>query len=187
MIIGFSDNWLFDTGQESNSQAKFLIHAFFAFLWFSLLVVQAGLIRKKNYKLHMKIGILGIVVYSLLTITVWNIYYENFIEKNDLMKLVKPLEAFSILLVTLGFFYRKNATQKHKDYILFGTFCLIGPALDRTVFHLFGPENSVLPMLLLTFGLFASFIWYKRRFTWYMGLWIIFWTYSLYPLFSSMF
>jgi hypothetical protein len=187
MVIGFSDNWLFDTGQKSNSQPIFMIHAFFAFLWFTLLVTQTGLIRKKNFKLHMKIGLLGIVIYYLLTITVWNIYFENFIDKNDWMKLAKPLEAFSIVLVTLGFFNRIKNNQKHKDYIIFGTFCLIGPALDRTAFHLFGPENSLWPMLILTFGLFGSFIWYKKKFTWYMGLWLIFWIFSLYPMFSRMF
>jgi hypothetical protein len=187
MVIGFSDNWLFDTGQESNSQPKFLVHAFFAFSWFTLLVVQTGLIRKRNYKLHMKLGLLGIIIYYLLIITVWNLYFENFMDKNDWMRLVKPLEAFSIVLVTLGFLNRKKNTQNHKDYITFGTFCLIGPALDRTVFHLFGPEYMMWPMLILTVGLFGSFIWYKKKFTWYMGLWIIFWTYSLYPLFSRMF
>ncbi len=187
MVIGFSDNWLFDTGQESNSQPKFLIHAFFAFSWFTLLVVQTGLIRKRNYKLHMKLGLLGIIIYYLLTITIWNLFFENFMDKNDWMRLVKPLEAFSIVLVTLGFLNRKKNTQNHKDYIIFGTFCLIGPALDRTVFHLFGPEYMMWPMLILTFGLFGSFIWYKKKFTWYMGLWLIFWTYSLYPLFSRMF
>ena len=187
MAIGFSDNWLFDTCQESNSEVKFLVHAFFAFSWFTLLVVQSGLIRNKNFTLHMSLGFLGMVIYFFLTITIWNLYYENFIEKNDWMRLVKPLEAFSVVLVTLGFLNRKKNANNHKEYIMFGTFCLIGPALDRTVFHLFGPEYMTWPMFILYFGLFSLFIWYKRRFTWYMGLWVIFWTFSLYPLLSQMF
>lgn len=60
MAIGFSDNWLFDRAQESNSQPKFLIHAFFAFWWFTLLVIQSGLIRAGNIKLHMRLGIIAI-------------------------------------------------------------------------------------------------------------------------------
>jgi hypothetical protein len=186
MAIGFSDNWLFDVGQKSNSQPKFLIHAFFAFCWFTLLVIQTGLIKQSNYKLHFKFGLFGIVIYYLLTLTIWNLYYENYVFKNDWLKLIKPLEAFSVLLVTLAFINRKKNSQKHKEFIMFGTFCLIGPALDRTVFHLFGPENDIWPMFILNWMLFGFFIWYKKKLTWYMSLWIIFWFYSLYPLISRM-
>lgn len=186
MAIGFSDNWLFDIGQESNSQPKFLIHAFFAFCWFTLLCIQSGLIRKENYGLHMKLGVFGMIVYYLMTLTIWNLYFESFILKNDWMRLVKPLEIFSIVLVTLGFLNRRKNAQKHKEYIMFGSFALIGPALDRTVFHLFGPEYMVWAMIVLYLGLFGSFVWLKKGVTWYMALWIIFWIYSLYPLFSRM-
>ncbi|GEM_PF-3291754 len=186
MAIGFSDNWLFDVGQESNSEPKFLIHAFFAFSWFTLLIIQTRLIKKSNYKLHFKIGLIGIIIYYLLTLTIWNIYYDNYALKNDLIQLIKPLEAFSVLLVTLAFLNRKKNSQKHKEYITFGTFCLIGPALDRTVFHLFGPAYMMWPMFILYWMLFGFFIWYKKKFTWYMGFWIIFWFYSLYPLISRM-
>jgi hypothetical protein len=186
MAIGFSDNWLFDIGQESNSQPKFMIHAFFAFNWFTLLIIQSALIRKKNFKLHMKLGLLGIVIYYLLTLTIWNLFYESFLLKDDWLKLVRPLETFSILLVSLGFLNRKQNSKKHKEYIMFGTFCLIGPGLDRAVFHIFGPENMILPMFILYLALFSLFIWYKKGFTWYMGLWAIFWIYSLYPLLSRM-
>lgn len=187
MIIGFSDNWLFDVGQESNSQPKFMIHAFFAFSWFTILVLQPRLIRKHNYKLHMKIGLLGVAIYCLMTITIWNLYYEAFAVKGEWIKLAKPLEILSVLLVTLGFFNRKKDTNKHKEYIMFGSFCLVGPALDRSVFHLFGPENIMWPMLGAYLILFSSFIWFKKEFTWYMGLWVIFLIFSLYPLLSRMF
>ena len=187
MAIGFSDNWLFDVGQESNSQPKFLIHAFFAFSWFTLLVVQTSLIRNKNYQWHFKIGVLGVVVYYLMTLTIWDLYYEAFAAENDWLKLAKPLELLSILLVTLGFVNRKRNSEKHKEYILFGTFCLIGPALDRSVVHLFGPENMIWPMIISYWLLFGLFVWYKKKITWYMGLWVVFWIYSLYPFISGMF
>ena len=45
MVVGFSDNWLYDLDQPSNSAPHFLIHAGFAFLWFSALVVQCALVR----------------------------------------------------------------------------------------------------------------------------------------------
>ncbi len=121
-----------------------------------------------------------------MTMTIWNLYFESFIVKNDWLKLLRPLESFSILLVTLAFLYRKKNSQKHKEYIIFGTFCLIGPGLDRAVFHIFGPEKMIWPLVILYWALFSSFIWYKKRFTWYMGLWVMFWVYSLYPVLSGM-
>jgi hypothetical protein len=108
MAIGFSDNWLFDAGQKSNSEPKFLIHAFFAVCWFTLLVIPSGLIKKSNYTLHFKLGLFGIIIYYLLTLTIWNLYYENFVMKNDWLKLIKPLEAFSVLLVTIAFIKKKR-------------------------------------------------------------------------------
>jgi len=60
MMTGFSDNWLYDTSQESNFILKFQVHAFFAFSWFSILIAQTGLIRKNNFKTHKKLGIAGI-------------------------------------------------------------------------------------------------------------------------------
>ena len=186
MVIGFSDNWLFDISQESNSEPKFLIHAFFAFCWFSLLVIQSGLIRKKEYKLHFKLGLIGMAIYYLMTITIWNIYYEIFTETYNWLKLVRPLEIFSIALVTIAFNKRKKNSQMHKEFLAFGTFCLIGPGLDRTVFHLFGPELMIWPMIILFWLLLGLFAWYKKGITWYMILWIIFWVYSLYPLLSRM-
>lgn len=186
MVIGFSDNWLFDIGQESNYQPKFLIHAFFAFCWFTLLVVQTSLINKGNYKLHMKLGIFGIFIYYLMTLTIWNLYFEAFIKTNDWIRLVKPLEIFSIILVTLGFLNRNKDSVKHKEFIMFGSFALIGPALDRTVFHIFGPQNMIWAMFALYLLLFSLFIWLKKGITWYMVLWIIFWIYSLYPLFNKL-
>ena len=182
MAVGFSDNWLFDRGQESNYMPKFMIHAFFAFCWFSLLVIQSALIRMRNHALHFRIGIIGMIVYYVMTLTIWNLYIEVYRATSDPMKLFKPLEIFSLLLVSLAFLIRKREPQRHKEYIVFGTFCLIGPALDRTVFHLFGPEYMMWPMIALYWVLFLSFVWYKKGLTWYMLTWMVLWTYSLFPL-----
>ena len=77
MAIGFSDNWLFDTSQESNSQPKFLIHAFFSFCWFSLLLVQTGLVRAGNTRLHMRLGLIGVAVYACMTVTIWYLFFRK--------------------------------------------------------------------------------------------------------------
>lgn len=121
-----------------------------------------------------------------MTLSIWNLYIEISNLTHDWTFLIKPLEIFSIILVTIAFLNRKHNSQKHKEYMLFGTFCLIGPALDRTVLHLFGPENMIWPMIIMYWLLFGLFIWYKKQFTWYMGVWVCFWSYSLFPLFIEM-
>lgn len=187
MAIGFSDNWLSDTAQKSNSQPKFLIHAFFAFWWFTLLVIQSGLIRSGNVNLHMRTGVVAMVAYVCMTITIWYMYLLNYLDSDNLLKLVKPLEVLSIVLVAAGYASRGKNSQRHREYLIFGAFCLIGPALDRTVFHIFGPEQAFYPALILYFVLFGAFIWSVKRFTWYMMLWIAFLAYSLFPMIESHF
>ncbi len=182
MAIGFSDNWLFDTGQESNSQPKFMIHAFFSFCWFSILLVQTGLVRAGNARLHMKLGVIGIVVYACMTATIWYLYAERFVESDALRSLLKPLEVLSIVLVAMGFINRRRNREKHREFMMFGSFCLIGPALDRTVFHLFGPEQMMIPMLVLYIALIGWFGLAVRKLTWYMVLWGVFMAYNLAPI-----
>ena len=76
MAIGFSDNWLFDVQQESNSDPRFLIHAFFAFCWYSLLVAQASLIASNRVSTHMSLGIAGMVAYAGFFLATSYIYVD---------------------------------------------------------------------------------------------------------------
>lgn len=122
-----------------------------------------------------------------MTATIWYLYIWSFLDSDDIFKLAKPLEILSVLLVAMGFVNRRKNSQKHREYIAFGTFCLIGPALDRTVFHVFGPEQMFYPMMILYFALFGSFLWSVKKLTWYMALWIVFLVYSLFPLIERQF
>jgi hypothetical protein len=58
-FYAFSDNVITDVGQKSNSDPKFIIHGLFCFAWFSVLVFQAFYIRKGDYSMHKKVGIIG--------------------------------------------------------------------------------------------------------------------------------
>lgn len=39
-LVAFSDNLFTDIGQPSNREPRFLIHGFFALVWFTLLAAQ---------------------------------------------------------------------------------------------------------------------------------------------------
>ena len=187
MVIGFSDNWLFDTAQESNSQPRFLVHSFFAAAWFTLLVVQALLVRSRAVQQHMKLGVIAILAYVGMTITIWYLFAERYIATGDLMIFFKPVEILSVVLIVLGVANRKKDRIKHRQYMMFASFCLVGPALDRSVFHIFGPEHMIVPMLLLYLGLFAWFGLAIKKIIWYMVLWFVFMAYNLYPMVSRAF
>jgi len=185
MAIGFSDNWLFDVGQESNSQPKFLIHAFFSFSWFTLLVAQSGLVRTGNTAIHMRLGPVAMAAYICMTITIWYLFLESFLDRGDPTILIKPVELLSIVLVGTGFMNRRRNAGRHREYLVFGSFCLIGPALDRTAYHLFGPEQMNIPALIMYLVLFGMFVAATKKFRWYMVLWIIFMIYNLFPILVS--
>ena len=115
MVIGFSDNWLFDVGQESNSDPKYLIHAFFAFSWFTLLVIQAGLIRRKRVKIHMALGIAGVIVYAGLFVATSYIYLSRLLSEGSpepLAMLNMAMFVFVTILIVKGLLIRKQDPER---------------------------------------------------------------------------
>lgn len=168
MVIGFSDNWLFDVGQESNSNPAFLVHAFFAFSWFTFLVVQTGLIRKSNVKTHMKVGVAGMISYAGFFLVTANIYITRMIAEGfpaPLALMNMALFVFATLMIVRGFLVRKQDAAAHKTSILVGTFMLIEPALSRSLSHLFGGETEGL-WLLTYLVLFGLFVWFYKKINW---------------------
>ncbi len=179
MVIGFSDNWLFDVGQESNSDPKYLIHAFFAFSWFTLLVVQAGLIRRKRVKIHMTLGIAGMIVYAGFFVATSNVYLTRLINEGvpePLAMLNITLFVFATFLIVKGFLIRNEDPEGHKTNIIIGTFMLMEPGISRSIGHLFGKGSE--PVWLLAYLiLFGVFVWQYRKITWQIaigfGVWLI--------------
>ena len=179
MMVGFSDNWLTDVSQPSNSEPKFLIHAAFAFGWFTLLPVQSALIRRGSARLHMSLGISGMAIYagffgSTSFIYVTRTMAEGFPGPLALLNMV--LFVYATVLIVRGFLVRHRDSATHKANILIGTLFLMEPALSRTIGHLFGKGSEGI-WLLSFLILFAVFIWQYRRIPWQLGigcsLWIL--------------
>lgn len=176
MPVGFSDNWLFDVGQPSNRNPRFLIHAFFAFSWFTLLVVQTGLIRKSNTGTHMKIGIAGMVVFAgflLSTLPMYALAYYDQGYLDPLSTMIFLQLIFATILIITGFAKRKTDPLIHKTHIIFGSFMLIQPALDRAVGHLFGEVG--IQWLIIYLVLFGLFIWYYKKLKWQIAIGFLVW------------
>jgi len=170
MMIGFSDNWLTDVGQPSNSQPKFLIHAFFAFCWFTLLVVQNGLIKKRNIKGHMKAGKIGFLIYIGFLLTTLPLYLKEF---EPLALMVFSQLIFGTILIGLGYKNRKTNTLAHKTNVMFGSFLLIQPAWDRAASKMFGPIGLEWILFFLIF--YGLFIWYYKKIKWQFLVGFLIW------------
>ena len=188
MVVGFSDNWLFDVGQENNSIPKFLVHAFFAFLWFSILVIQAGLISKKNTRLHMKLGMAGMAAYAGFFLSTAFLYITNLLEDGVLQPLAimnVMLFGYGSFLIITGFLNRQKDTSKHKKHILIGTLMLMEPGISRTLNHIVGQGTE--PLWLLTYlVLFGLFIWFFKRINWQLGVGFVIWLAGLANFIASM-
>jgi hypothetical protein len=181
MMIGFADNWLYDTSQASNFILKFQVHAFFAFSWFSLLVVQTGLIRKSNLKAHKQVGITGIIAFYGMILSTGYLYVTRFLElgyMSHLTQMVFSQLLFAIVLITIGFAKRKTDALTHKTNISFGCLLLMFPAIDRAVGHVFDDLYPIV-LLLTYFILFGSFIWYYKKIKWQVAAGFLIWLVGL--------
>ncbi|QCK15741.1 hypothetical protein DCC35_13810 [Mangrovivirga cuniculi] len=174
MIIGFSDNWLTDVGQPSNSQPKFLIHAFFAFSWFTILVIQNGFIEKQDFSTHIKVGKLGFLIYIGFLLSTLPLYLKEF---EPLSLMVFSQLIFGSILIGLSYYYRKKDVQIHKMNMMFGSFLLVQPAWDRAAGHLFGSQGIEWLLLYLVF--FGLFIWYHKKLKWQIATGILIWAAGL--------
>lgn len=187
MVVGFSDNWLYDIGQASNSVLKFMIHAFFAFAWFSLLLAQSVLISFGNLRHHKKLGIAGFVIFPAMCLSIGYIYGVRYLELGYLAPLSKMVIAqvfYAVILTTLSFIYRKKAPIKHKNYMILGSFFLIQPALDRTIGHLFDPiflEAWLFSYLVL----FGMFFWFFKKLYWPLIFGLLIWGIGFFQLWQS--
>lgn len=171
-IWGFSDNLIWDVGQPSNSDPKFVVHGLFFLSWMIILVVQANFIRTKNYRLHQTVGtgasvvLIGLVVSTVYVFAaIWN-GWENM---EPFVKANRILFASFVILISAALFVRHRAHESHKRLMVVGTLFVMEPMLSRVygTFEITVLRTLTDPQL--------DFYWYVMVF----GLWI--------ALFASLF
>jgi hypothetical protein len=185
MMVGFSDNWLWDTGQKTNFIPKYIIHAITAFSWFTLLLIQNLLIKKNNVKLHMTLGGTSMFFFFAMILSLAYLDLELFREfgRLDPMSLNTSLQAvIATIIVIIGYLNRTEKSSEHKFQMTFGSFCLIQPAMNRTAFYI-SDDLFFMPFISIYLILFAAFVWYKKKLTWYMIVWLLVWSFFFYYIF----
>lgn len=184
MMIGFSDNWLYDVGQPSNSNPKFIIHGLFAFLWYSLFVIQSGFVRKHKIHLHKKLGILGIFIFAGMTFSTGYLFLSMYLKNGDLNPLsymTSTQWAFGLILVVMAYIKRRSNTRVHKMNMLFANLWFIQAAMDRFVERLIpsldsGYPDFYIPVWFLSYGiLFTILILYYKHIPWQLYIGFIIW------------
>ncbi len=147
IFIGFSKTFFIPVA-ENNFNAPFSIyfHALLSFLWVLLFTFQAYLIKINKHKLHLKLGVAGLLIAVGAALTLAPV--AKFVIVRDLNNGLGET-AYSmgvgllttgiifLLLVALGLLYCKKV-QFHKRFLLLATIVLLWPAWFR--FRHFFPE-----------------------------------------------
>lgn len=174
-LIAFSDNFLFDVGQESNSNPGYVIHGLLMYAWLGVTVVQTNHIRKLNTKAHIRLGITGFVIALLmiLSITYLNTIGQSYSELpffGKANRIFFPVFAMMILLAYL----KRDKPELHKHLIMVGILLMMEPMLSRVGMNTGTDAMVVAPLLWLL--LWISLIVYdiirlrKIHFLTYSGL-----------------
>lgn len=189
-LFAFSDNLIYDTGQKSNSDPKFIIHGLFFLAWFIILVIQTGYIRKGNYKAHRSLGIAGMLIglgVIISTFYVFVVIYEGWSVMPFQVKANRIFTTSFAILILLAYLNRNNGV-KHKRYIYVGTLYVLGPVLDRVVGKVMSLKSLTGPVIFETIVwniLFISLFVYDWRtlgkihpiswisFIWFYVVWIL--------------
>ncbi|MFN3760686.1 MAG: hypothetical protein ACK4SF_15860 [Algoriphagus aquaeductus] len=137
-VIAFSDNLIWDIGQESNSDPKFLIHGLLCFAWFVIFVVQANFIRKGDVRSHRKWGIAGMLTavgVFVSMVYIFIVIYQGWEAMPFWIKANRYLMLSFAILVGLGFGSRKNPVR-HKRFLYLATLYMLEPVLGRIGGHM---------------------------------------------------
>jgi hypothetical protein len=163
-VVAFSDNLFTDVGQPSNGDPKFVVHGLFGLSWYVLLAVQANLVRVRNVKLHMTLGVAAFVVALGVTVSTLHIFIVNWSGWDRM-----PAEARANRLLLPGFatcvllaWLRRRRSDWHKRLIFVGTFLMLGPVLSRAYDRLVVSwMEPLFPAFTTRFdeALFQTFFW----------------------------
>lgn len=132
-IAAFSDNLFTDVGQPSNSDPKFIIHGLFGLAWYILLVAQSNLVRVRNLRAHMRVGIATFVLaigVTLSTLYIFVVVWKGWGNMSPEVR-ANRLFLFGFVSCLVLAWQRRRTPDWHKRLIFSGTFFMLEPVLAR--------------------------------------------------------
>ena len=140
VLIGFATTFIIPVSRGTfKAPLVIYLHGLFAVLWVLLFLTQTFLIHFRNYRLHMSLGLFGIVIGLGTSITM--IPAGMYAVQKELNKGMGETAISGILgtctsailfitLVLFGIFYRKKSAI-HKRLLLLATIVVLWPAWFR--------------------------------------------------------
>jgi len=128
----------------------------------------------------MQIGIAGMIVFAGFLLSTLPMYAREYFNQgylNPLSTMIVLQLTFATILIVIAFAKRKTDSLTHKTHMIFGSFMMIQPALDRAVGHLFGQVG--IQWLIIYLILFGLFVWYYKKIKWQIAIGFLVWTAGL--------
>ncbi len=179
VLVGYSKTYYFkafftDVPALANNIVH--LHAFIMSAWVVYFVVQVALIRTKNVKLHMTMGMAGIALAVLVIAVGLATGYNSQIVRHAAPPGANPREFFIIpitdmvlfaILFAGAIYYRKRPAQ-HKSLMILTAVNFMPAAISRLPF--IPPELSILAAFGIANGLGLVFLlwhsWIHKKFNW---------------------
>ena len=162
VVGGFGINGWLNTEALPPISNLVITHGVIMLIWFMLVPLQAFLIRRSSYKLHIAFGITSLGIALGIIISGTMISVDNYQRTGDPSVLTVNLPIlinFTILYSTA--IYRRKYSDEHKRLILFSSIAMMAPALGR-ISRIVGVDEFLsIPMWLVL--LIVPFVYDKQR------------------------
>ena len=176
-LWSFSDNLIWNVGQRSNSDPKFIIHGLFCLAWVLALFGQATWVLNGQLRRHRQFGIAAMAMAAGVTLSTAYVFMVRwkgwdampfYIQANRLQ-----LPCFA-LFVWLAFVNRRRP-DRHKRLAYLATLFVLEPMLSRA----FDPLDPLLGSLLQGFtDAQVDFAWWIFAITTWNGFFLSLWMYD---------
>ena len=148
-LIAFSDNFITDVGQESNSDPKFIIHGLIVYSFIGVLIIQTNRIRKLNTKAHIAFGITGFIIGLIMIISTAYVYFSVGTPWSETTFFGKAnrifLGTFAIML--LSAYIKRDKPILHKHLVFVGMLLLMEPILSRVAGNTGNDPTTLVPII----------------------------------------
>lgn len=178
VLIGYFKTYYFRAFFDVPAFGSWLVHlhAVVMTTWVLYFVAQVALVRTKNLKLHMSMGMAGIGLAAVVVVvgmaTAWNSHIVRHTAPAGIdphaFFLIPVLDMFFFVLFFGGAVYWRKQPAKHKTLMLMTAINFSPAAIARI--PILPPEMMILQWIALPIVLglacFAYYTWKHRKFNW---------------------
>ena len=178
VLIGYFKTYYFRAFFDVPAFGHWLVHlhAVTMSVWVLYFVAQVALVRTKNLKLHMSMGMAGIALAAIVVVvgmaTAWNSHIVRYTAPGGIdphaFFLVPVLDMFLFVLFFAGAIYWRKRPANHKTLMLMTAINFSPAAIARM--PILPPEMMIVQWIAFPIVLavlcFAYYTWRHRTFNW---------------------